>query len=133
MSRDLCGLAGTNLLGKALGIVLRLVGISSEQRVLLQADFVLDDHRRNAKSFEGADEDALPVWEVVAGELDPIGSFEELFERDVLEMAAVTYLRGRSITGEIVIVDDASTDETATIAEDGEIIDTALATTTVYR
>jgi len=37
----------------------------------------------------------------------PRDAVEELFERDVLEMAAVTYLRGRSITGELVIVDEA--------------------------
>ncbi len=40
---------------------------------------------------------------------------EELFERDVLEMAAVTYLRGRSITGELVIVDEAQNLELPTL------------------
>jgi PhoH-like ATPase len=40
---------------------------------------------------------------------------EELFDRDVLEMAAVTYLRGRSITGELVIVDEAQNLELPTL------------------
>ena len=40
---------------------------------------------------------------------------DELFERDVLEMAAVTYLRGRSITGELVIVDEAQNLELPTL------------------
>ncbi|MCB1246784.1 MAG: PhoH family protein, partial [Acidimicrobiia bacterium] len=38
---------------------------------------------------------------------NPRDAVDELFERDVLEMAAVTYLRGRSITNELVIVDEA--------------------------
>ena len=46
---------------------------------------------------------------------NPRDSVEELFERDVLEMAAVTYLRGRSITGEIVIVDEAQNLELPTL------------------
>ncbi len=40
---------------------------------------------------------------------------EELFDHDVLEMAAVTYLRGRSITGELVIVDEAQNLELPTL------------------
>jgi PhoH-like ATPase len=40
---------------------------------------------------------------------------EELVERDLLEMAAVTYLRGRSITGELVIVDEAQNLELPTL------------------
>jgi PhoH-like ATPase len=40
---------------------------------------------------------------------------EEWFERDVLEMAAVTYLRGRSITDELVIVDEAQNLELSTL------------------
>jgi PhoH-like ATPase len=40
---------------------------------------------------------------------------EELFDRDVLELAAVTYLRGRSITGELVIVDEAQNLELPTL------------------
>jgi PhoH-like ATPase len=40
---------------------------------------------------------------------------EGLLERDVLEMAAVTYLRGRSITGEIVIIDEAQNLELPTL------------------
>ncbi len=46
---------------------------------------------------------------------NPRDTIEELFERDVLEMAAVTYLRGRSITGEIVIVDEAQNLELSTL------------------
>jgi PhoH-like ATPase len=45
----------------------------------------------------------------------PRDAVEELFERDVLEMAAVTYLRGRSITGELVIVDEAQNLELPTL------------------
>ena len=40
---------------------------------------------------------------------------DELLERDVLEMAAITYLRGRSITEEIVIIDEAQNLELATL------------------
>jgi PhoH-like ATPase len=46
---------------------------------------------------------------------NPGDAVDELFERDVLEMAAVTYLRGRSITGEIVIVDEAQNLELPTL------------------
>lgn len=42
-------------------------------------------------------------------------ALEELIERDQLEMAAVTYLRGRSITGEFVIVDEAQNLELPTL------------------
>ena len=34
-------------------------------------------------------------------------ALEELTDRDELELAAITYLRGRSITGEFVIIDEA--------------------------
>jgi PhoH-like ATPase len=40
---------------------------------------------------------------------------DELFDRDVLEMAAITYLRGRSITDELVIVDEAQNLELSTL------------------
>ncbi len=40
---------------------------------------------------------------------------EELVERDQLEMAAITYLRGRSITGEFVIIDEAQNLEMSTL------------------
>ncbi len=40
---------------------------------------------------------------------------EELMERDVIEMAAITYLRGRSITGELVIIDEAQNLELPTL------------------
>ena len=43
------------------------------------------------------------------------GAVEGLLERDVLEMAAVTYLRGRSITGEFVIIDEAQNLELPTL------------------
>jgi PhoH-like ATPase len=46
---------------------------------------------------------------------NPRDAVEELFERDVLEMAAVTYLRGRSITDELVIVDEAQNLELPTL------------------
>jgi PhoH-like ATPase len=45
----------------------------------------------------------------------PAETVEELFDRDLLEMAAVTYLRGRSITGELVIVDEAQNLELPTL------------------
>ncbi len=54
---------------------------------------------------------------------------EGLLAQDVLEMAAVTYLRGRSITGEIVIIDEAQNLELSTlkviltrIGEDSKIV-----------
>ncbi len=40
---------------------------------------------------------------------------EELVDRDQLEMAAITYLRGRSITGEYVIIDEAQNLELPTL------------------
>ncbi|NIS30790.1 MAG: PhoH family protein, partial [Actinobacteria bacterium] len=40
---------------------------------------------------------------------------EELIDRDELEMAAITYLRGRSITGEFVIIDEAQNLELSTL------------------
>jgi PhoH-like ATPase len=46
---------------------------------------------------------------------NPRHAVEELFDRDVLEMAAVTYLRGRSITNELVIVDEAQNLELPTL------------------
>jgi PhoH-like ATPase len=42
-------------------------------------------------------------------------ALEELVERDELEMAAITYLRGRSITGEFVIIDEAQNLELPTL------------------
>ena len=42
-------------------------------------------------------------------------AIEELVERGELEMAAVTYLRGRSITGEFVIIDEAQNLELSTL------------------
>jgi PhoH-like ATPase len=46
---------------------------------------------------------------------NPRDMVDELFERDVIELAAVTYLRGRSITDEIVIVDEAQNLELSTL------------------
>ncbi len=40
---------------------------------------------------------------------------EELLDRNIIEMAAVTYLRGRSITDEIVIIDEAQNLELSTL------------------
>jgi PhoH-like ATPase len=42
-------------------------------------------------------------------------ALEELMDRDALEMAAITYLRGRSITGEFVIIDEAQNLELSTL------------------
>ena len=42
-------------------------------------------------------------------------AIEELVDRNELEMAAVTYLRGRSITGEFVIIDEAQNLELPTL------------------
>lgn len=46
---------------------------------------------------------------------NPRHAVDELFDRDILEMAAVTYLRGRSITDELVIVDEAQNLELPTL------------------
>ena len=43
------------------------------------------------------------------------GAIEDLIDRGELEMAAVTYLRGRSITGEFVIIDEAQNLELSTL------------------
>jgi len=42
-------------------------------------------------------------------------ALDELVERDALELAAITYLRGRSITGEFVIIDEAQNLELSTL------------------
>ena len=42
-------------------------------------------------------------------------ALEELTDRDELELAAITYLRGRSITGEFVIIDEAQNLELPTL------------------
>jgi PhoH-like ATPase len=42
-------------------------------------------------------------------------ALDELIERDALELAAITYLRGRSITGEFVIIDEAQNLELSTL------------------
>ena len=42
-------------------------------------------------------------------------ALEELVDRDALELAAITYLRGRSITGEYVIIDEAQNLELSTL------------------
>jgi PhoH-like ATPase len=42
-------------------------------------------------------------------------ALEELTERDELELAAITYLRGRSISGEFVIIDEAQNLELSTL------------------
>ncbi len=43
------------------------------------------------------------------------GAIDELLDRNVIEMAAVTYLRGRSITDEFVIIDEAQNLEFPTL------------------
>jgi PhoH-like ATPase len=43
------------------------------------------------------------------------GAIDELMDRGELEMASVTYLRGRSITGEFVIIDEAQNLELPTL------------------
>jgi PhoH-like ATPase len=42
-------------------------------------------------------------------------ALEELLDRDAIELAAITYLRGRSITGEFVIIDEAQNLELSTL------------------
>jgi PhoH-like ATPase len=43
------------------------------------------------------------------------GAIEDLIARGELEMAVITYLRGRSITGEVVIIDEAQNLELSTL------------------
>lgn len=50
-----------------------------------------------------------------AGPDESKAAVEELIERNLVEMAAVTYLRGRSITDEIVIIDEAQNLELSTL------------------
>jgi PhoH-like ATPase len=49
------------------------------------------------------------------GPLAARSALEELTDRDALEMAAITYLRGRSITGEFVVIDEAQNLELSTL------------------
>jgi PhoH-like ATPase len=46
---------------------------------------------------------------------DARGAIDDLVARDELEMAAIAYLRGRSITGEVVIIDEAQNLEIPTL------------------
>jgi PhoH-like ATPase len=46
---------------------------------------------------------------------DARAAVDDLLDRDVLEMNAITYLRGRSITGELVIIDEAQNLELPTL------------------
>lgn len=46
---------------------------------------------------------------------NPRAAIEDLVAQDELEMASVTYLRGRSITGEFVVVDEAQNLELSTL------------------
>jgi PhoH-like ATPase len=46
---------------------------------------------------------------------DARGAIDDLVGRDELEMAAIAYLRGRSITGEVVIIDEAQNLEIPTL------------------
>jgi PhoH-like ATPase len=50
-----------------------------------------------------------------AGPEGATNAINELVERGELEMAAVTYLRGRSITGEFVVIDEAQNLELPTL------------------
>ena len=50
-----------------------------------------------------------------AGPVAARDALDELVERDALELAAITYLRGRSITGEFVIIDEAQNLELSTL------------------
>jgi PhoH-like ATPase len=50
-----------------------------------------------------------------AGADGAAAAVEDLVERGELEMAAITYLRGRSITGEFVIIDEAQNLELSTL------------------
>lgn len=59
--------------------------------------------------------DNLHVLFSEAGPEGARAAIDELIERGELEMAAVTYLRGRSITGEIVIIDEAQNLELSTL------------------
>lgn len=55
------------------------------------------------------------LYALFADSAEPRGAIEELVARDELEMAAITYLRGRSITGELVIIDEAQNLEIPTL------------------
>jgi PhoH-like ATPase len=55
------------------------------------------------------------LYALFSDSTDPRGALDELVDRDVLEMAAIAYLRGRSITGELVIVDEAQNLELPTL------------------
>ncbi|HUO45578.1 MAG TPA: PhoH family protein, partial [Acidimicrobiia bacterium] len=55
------------------------------------------------------------LYALFADSAEPRGAIEELVARDELEMAAITYLRGRSITGELVLIDEAQNLEIPTL------------------
>jgi PhoH-like ATPase len=68
----------------------------------------------NLYSLFRRDEDAASAWKG-GSHRDTQAAVDALLERGQLEMAAITYLRGRSITDEFVIVDEAQNLELPTL------------------
>jgi len=79
-----------------------------------EVGFVPGDLADKLESWMAAVHDNLYALFATA-EGPPRDAVEEFLERDILEMAAVTYPRCRSITGELVIVDEAQNLELPTL------------------
>ncbi len=80
-----------------------------------EVGFLPGDLEEKLSPWMAAVHDNLHALFSDAGAEGAKAAIDELIERGELEMAAVTYLRGRSITGEIVIIDEAQNLELSTL------------------
>lgn len=122
---SLLGMAGTGKTFLALAAGLeQVLELERYRRVSVYRPLIAVG-RQELGYLPGALEEKLEPWMAAVhdnlyalfdgAEGSPRDAVDELFERDVLEMASVTYLRGRSITGELVIVDEAQNLELPTL------------------
>jgi PhoH-like ATPase len=122
---SLMGMAGTGKTFLALAAGLEQVLEMGRYRRVSVYRPLIAVGRQDLGYLPGALEEKLEPWMAAVhdnlyalfdgAEGSPRDAVDELFERDVLELAAVTYLRGRSITGELVIVDEAQNLELPTL------------------
>lgn len=121
---SLMGMAGTGKTFLALAAALeQVLEIGRYRRVSVYRPLVAVG-RQEVGFLPGDLEEKLAPWmaavhdnlhALFAEATDPRGAIEELLARDELELAAITYLRGRSISGELVIVDEAQNLEIPTL------------------
>lgn len=121
---SLMGMAGTGKTFLALAAALeQVLEMGRYRRVSVYRPLVAVG-RQEVGFLPGDLEEKLAPWmaavhdnlhALFAEATDPRGAIEDLLARDELELAAITYLRGRSISGELVIVDEAQNLEIPTL------------------